>query len=250
MKDIVTIILAAGRGTRMKKNDGTNKVTTIFHGKPLIAWAVETALTYSNRVVVVVGNHEESVRRALSSYAVEYVRQPKSKGTAHATELATHFLLDHPPKYVVVGYGDHMMLYSPEIIKKFIHHHIFSSAVISLITAYFDKPNLLAYGRIVRTASGHVDRIVEQKDATDEEKKITEVNAGLYCFNFQFLHAHVGSIQASPLSGEHYLTDIVEIANKMGKKVFPYTIPFKEIGYGTNTVEDLAKSLKMKKPNH
>jgi len=246
MTDIATIILAAGKGTRMNKMDG-NKVASFFHEKPLITWAAETALTYSSRVVVVVGVHEESVRKALSSYPVEFVRQPVPKGTAHATQLAATFLSNNPPKYVVVGYGDHMMLYSHAIVKKFIQFHITSSAALSLVTAYYNDPNILAYGRIIRTQSGEVARIIEQKDATDEQKAIKEVNAGLYCFDFSFLHSHIGSIQPSPISGEHYLTDMVEIANREGQRVLPFVVPFEEIGYGINSKEDLEKSLLMKK---
>jgi len=246
MKDVTTIILAAGKGTRMKKSDG-NKVVTLFHDKPLIVLAVELALSFSDQVIVVVGVHEESVRLALASYPVTYVHQSEQKGTAHATKLAIDFISNHPPKYVVVGYGDHMMFYSSTIIQQFIQKHISSSSVLSLVTAHCDNPNSLAYGRIVRTHSGQIDRIVEQKDASEDERAITEINAGLYCFDYQFLRQNIHSIKASPTSGEYYLTDMVALANQNNKCVSPFVIPFDEIGYGINSKEDLEKSLQMKK---
>ena len=246
MNNIATIILAAGKGTRMKKSDG-NKVVIPFHGKPLIVWAVETALSYCSRIVVVVGAHETSVRLALKSYPIEYAQQLEQKGTAHATELGMYHLSKNPPHHLIVGYGDHMMFYTPEMMRRFIQNHIASSATISLVTANYTDQTSLTYGRIIRSSLGDVARIVEQKDATDREKTVTEINAGLYCFDFSFLQHHIGKIKPSPVSQEYYLTDMVEIANIEGKKVLPFVVPFTQIGYGINSKEDLEKSLELKK---
>jgi len=248
MTDRATIILAAGKGTRMKKTDG-NKVVTLFHGKPLISIAVETALSYSSRVIVVVGAHAESVQNVLTKYSVEYVHQIDQNGTAHATQMGLKPLHLCPPRTVVVGYGDHMMFYTPEVVQRFIHHHIKTEATVSLVTAHFSDIDTNSYGRIIRSPSGTVARIVEQKDATDEEKKITEINAGLYCFDYSFLEDKISTITPSAASGEYYLTDMIAIANGEQKKVVPFVVSFNEIGYGINSKEDLEKSLKMKPAN-
>lgn len=170
-KGIGGIILAAGKGTRIKVKD-KNKVTLPFLNKPLIIFGVELFEGIASPVVVVVGAFYESVRKVLQGYKVIYAQQKKQLGTAHAVKTGLDALKSVPAiDLVLVGYGDHTMFYKKETIKQLIVVHRKEQATVSFITAVYDKPNELAWGRIIRDSRGLITAIVEQKDATEEQKK-------------------------------------------------------------------------------
>lgn len=137
------------------------------------------------------------------------------------------------------------MFYEKETIKKFVEFHKSEKSVVSLISTEFENPDELAWGRIIRDKQNRVINIVEQKDAANAQRKIKEVNAGFYCFDDLFLQENIDKVQKSPVTSEYYLTDLVKIAVSQNNKVSAFKIPFKEVGIGINTPEDLKKSEEM-----
>lgn len=240
-QSVGAIILAAGKGTRMK-SETHNKVALLFHGKPIIAYGVEMTLQVANHVIVVVGAMADSVKKSLDGFNVEYAQQSEQRGTGHAAQVGFDALKKHNPELVLVGYGDHMMFYKPERIRELIQLHKDRSADISLLTTTYESPNELAWSRIIRDDKNNVVGIIEHKDATDEEKKIQEINPGFYCFSATFLEEFLPQITESPVTHELYLTDLLQLASKHGKKIVALSVPFQEVGIGVNRPDELDKS--------
>jgi bifunctional UDP-N-acetylglucosamine pyrophosphorylase / glucosamine-1-phosphate N-acetyltransferase len=196
--------------------------------------------------VVVIGAFADTVKEALKDKKVIYVNQEDRLGTAHAVKIGTSVLKDSPDdELVLVGYGDHLMFYKEETIKEFINHHLDNKAVVSFITTKYHDPNYLAWGRIERDSAGNVADIVEQKDATEEQRKIKEVNAGFYCFSLGFLRKHIDMVEKSPVTGEYYITDLVKYAVKEKLKVSAVIVRFREVGIGINRQDELEESQKI-----
>lgn len=235
--NVYGIILAGGNGTRMNLQD-VNKVTIQLHNKPLIQYGVELLAGITEKTVVVVGAHAESVKKCLAPYRLEYVYQKERLGTAHATQCGLTVLPNDPSSLIIVGYGDHMMYYQKNTLQNLIQNHIDQKVDATFVTSYYEDINTLAYGRIVRDNSGKVKGIVEQKNATEQEKKITEFNAGLYCFNYSFLKETLPQIKQSPVSHEYYLTDLIHIGIAEHKHIHAFPIPFHEVGVGINRKQD------------
>lgn len=240
-KGIAAIILAAGRGTRMNSHM-INKVTVPFLGKSLIIYSVELLQPIVQHLVIVVGAFDESVRNCLKDYQVLFANQKDQLGTGHAVKAGLEALENINPSLILVGYGDHMMFYKQESIIKFIEFHKNENAVISLLTADHPDVDKFRWGRILRDKNHLVKAIVEQKDATIEQRKIKEFNPGFYCFNSDFLRDNIDKIKKSPVTGEYYITDLIKIAIDCRKKVVGYKIPFEEVGIGINAKEELVQS--------
>lgn len=240
-KGIAAIILAAGRGTRMNSHM-INKVTVPFLGKSLIIYSVELLQPIVQHLVIVVGVFDESVRNCLKDYQVLFANQKDQLGTGHAVKAGLEALENINPSLILVGYGDHMMFYKQESIIKFIEFHKNENAVISLLTADHPDVDKFRWGRILRDKNHLVKAIVEQKDATIEQRKIKEFNPGFYCFNSDFLRDNIDKIKKSPVTGEYYITDLIKIAIDCRKKVVGYKIPFEEVGIGINAKEELVQS--------
>jgi len=243
---IIGIILAAGKGTRLKSVD-RNKVTLPFLNKPLILYSVELMATVCDKTVVVVGAFVESVKAVLKNKKVIYAYQNEQLGTAHAVKVGIEEIEKNKqkPKLVIVGYGDHTMFYKKETVKRLVRLHQEKQAAVSLLTFEYDDPDRIKYGRIVRDTNGFVVSIVEHKDAMPEQRAIKEVNPGFYCFDYDFLKSNIGKIEKSPASGEYYITDMIKIAVDQGKKVVGLPIAFSEAGLGFNTAEELSESEKI-----
>lgn len=243
---IVGIILAAGKGTRLRSTD-RNKVTLPFLNKPLVVYSVELMQQVCDQTVVVVGAFHESVKQILKNYPVTFAYQDEQLGTGHATRVGFSEIIKNSwqPSEVLVGYGDHTMFYKQKTIQKLIDLHRQKKANVSLLTFTYDDPNRIKYGRIVRDTEGFVTAIVEHKEATPQELEIKEVNPGFYCFDFQFLKENIGKLVQSGTTNEYYITDMIKIAVDQEKKVVGLTIDFKEAGLGINTVEELAENEKI-----
>jgi len=240
-QSVGAIILAAGKGTRMK-SETQNKVALLFHGKPIIAYGVEMTLQVADHVIVVVGAMSESVKKSLEGFNVEYAQQTEQRGTGHAAQVGFEALKNPKPELVLVGYGDHMMFYKPERIRELIQLHKNNSADISLLTTTYSSPNEIAWARIIRDDQNNVVGLVEQKDASDEQRKIKEVNPGFYCFSAPFLEEFLPQITESSVTHELYLTDLLQLAAKNGKKIAALPVPFQEVGIGVNRPEELGAS--------
>ncbi len=242
---IGAIILAAGKGTRINSRE-INKVAYPFHGKTMIEYAVDLVESIAQHIVVVVGAYADSVKSSLQLHPqVLFAHQEEQLGTGHAVQIGMKPLLSYKPNCVLVGYGDHMMFYKQEGVKKLVKEHDENKAVVSFITTIHDNPNELAWGRIERDPQGRVLDIVEQKDATDKQREIQELNAGFYCFDYNFLVENLPKIKKSEVTGEYYLTDLIKIACLDKKSVVAMPLPFDEVGIGVNKMEELEESRKL-----
>lgn len=213
-----SIILAAGMGTRMK-----SKVPKVLHkvcGKPLSKWVIDASKEAgADRVCAVVGHKSELVKETIGDVC-EYALQSEQKGTGHAVMQAIDVIKSAQGEVVILN-GD-TPLVTADAIKSAVEYHKASGNSATVITAVLDDAS--GYGRIVRGADGGVIKIVEQKDASDEEKKINEVNSGMYVFDAASLVFALGKITPNNAQGEYYLTDTLEILLNAGKKVGGYAI--------------------------
>jgi UDP-N-acetylglucosamine diphosphorylase/glucosamine-1-phosphate N-acetyltransferase len=234
------IILAAGKGTRMKSD--LPKVVHPIGGRPMVCAVVDACLAAGiSRIVTIVGYQQEKIREALASYGakVEYAVQAEQLGTGHAVQSAADLFKSAAAgheTFVLCGDGP---LIRAETLKKVLDRHRSMRAAATLATAVIDDPN--GYGRIARDGEGRFLAIVEQKNCTPEQLKIREVNPSYYCFDTVELFGALKRITRNPLSGEYYLTDVPELLMKSGKRVEVIEAVPPEDVLSINTPEDLAK---------
>ena len=191
-------------------------------------------------ITAVVGFQAESVRSALKDQ-VAYVIQEEQLGTGDAIKTAVSSIGSNIETVLTV-YGDDSAFYPASLFQEMVAKKETEHCDLLFLTIHKEDPTGL--GRIVRDATGKISRIVEEKNATEEERQIKEINTGFYCFDKEFLVDHIGDIQKNPLSGEYYLTDMVEIALKNGKKVEAFLVEDDSIWHGVNNRLDLAKAQK------
>jgi bifunctional UDP-N-acetylglucosamine pyrophosphorylase/glucosamine-1-phosphate N-acetyltransferase len=212
-KSFVCLILAAGQGTRMKSD--SPKVMHLLCGMPMIDHVVTTAQQLGpEKIYVVVGFKKSIVREHLGD-TVEYIAQDEQLGTGHAVMQAENALSDYKGD-VLILYGD-VPLLSEETLRAIHEKHRKSRASATLLTAEAADPTGL--GRIVRNRSREIRRIVEETDATAAQKRIREINAGIYCFKAPALMKALRKLDTANEQNEYYLTDVIEILIKERKKV-------------------------------
>ena len=210
---LAVVVLAAGKGTRMKSTRA--KVLHPVAGRPMIEYPVELARSLgADRIVCVLGHQEAEVRAALAARfgegAVDVAVQHEQLGTGHAVQMAAAALAGferEPGGRVLILYGDTPLL-TRDLLLRLVQAT--GDHLLGLVT--FRAPDPRGYGRIVRDGAGRMVRIVEEKDASDGERLIDEVNAGLYCVGAGFLLSALGSLSANNAQGELYLTDVVAAA--------------------------------------
>lgn len=207
-----TVILAAGKGTRMK-----SKLPKVLHkvgGKAMLQHVIDAAKAAgSSREVVVIGSGAELVRQSISN--VEFVMQTEQLGTGHAVLTAKEKFVDAEGTLLVLC-GDTPLI-TAGLLKKFVLEHTNSGAVATVMTA--KMPDASGYGRIIRESDGTFARIVEDKDATDIERQISEVNAGIYCFEVERLFDALTKITNDNVQGEYYLPDVLTILKRSGGRI-------------------------------
>lgn len=230
------VVLAAGKGTRLNATKDRNKVTFQLAEKPMVVYSVDNlvAAGFSN-ITVVVGFASESVKKALGN-RVTYQIQENPEGTGHALMVGMKGV-PGDVKTVFSLYGDDSAFYPPKLYESLYHRHQEEKAVVTLLT--IEKEDPAGLGRIIRNQNGEVVAIVEEKNANEAEKKIKEINTGLYCFNREFLDQALKKIKRNEISGEFYLTDIVELACKENKKVTALFWQDQTVWFGVNTLEQL-----------
>jgi len=210
--DVMAIVLAAGKGTRMKSK--RSKLVQKIYGKEIVRRAVENAQKAGvNNIVAVVGYMKEEVMGVLGS-EVEYAVQEEMLGTGHAVMQAEKYLEGKKGKVLVLN-GDVPIL-RPETLNKLLSKSTENGESATLLTAIYNNPT--GYGRIVRDEKGNVKAIVEEKDTNDEQKLIKEINAGIYCFDIEELLSALKEIKPNNAQGEYYITDVIEIMNARGLK--------------------------------
>jgi len=241
------IILAAGRGTRMQAKD-KNKVAFQLNGSPMIKHTVDNLHAAGiEEIIAVVGFQADSVREALGD-SVIYAEQKEQLGTGHALKTALPTLSPDIQTVLLVS-GDDSAFYPPTLYQEIVATKKEAQADVIVLTIHKEDPTGL--GRIVRDADGNITRIVEEKNATIEEKTIQEINTGFYCFDREFLDDYADKIKKNPVSNEYYATDLVEIALSAGKTVSAHFVEDASVWHGVNTREDYKQAkLKYQQQEH
>lgn len=215
-KKIGAIVLAAGKGKRMKAKD-KNKVVFLLADKPMILHTIHILQKLNlNAIVVVVGFAKHSVMKVLEGTGVLYAEQRKRLGTGHAALVGLKKLPEEITD-VLVFYGDDSAFYNPAILQNLIDTHVKHDSDVTFLTISVDNPTGL--GRVLRNSEGKVTAIIEEKDANDLQRKITEINPACYIFSTQFLRKYLPTVEKSPVTGEYYLTSLIDIALKHNKKI-------------------------------
>ena len=229
-----TVILAAGNGTRMKSQ--TPKVLHKAAGRTLVEWVVSAAEeAFPGKPIVIYGAGGDAVPKSLGDRC-EYALQAERKGSGHAVMMAEDLL--RGSDYTVILAGD-MPLVRGESIRMLADEAKKGGFDALLLTGILE--NATGYGRIVRDAAGNVCGIVEEKDASPEQKKIKEVNVSFYCFRTQALLEALGELTPNNAQGEYYLTDCIDILYKKGKKTGGIVLADLEEGEGVNHRAHLAR---------
>jgi bifunctional UDP-N-acetylglucosamine pyrophosphorylase/glucosamine-1-phosphate N-acetyltransferase/UDP-N-acetylglucosamine pyrophosphorylase len=235
MKKIAVIILAAGLGTRMKSDKA--KVLHEILGRPMILYVVETAVKVAgNQIVVVIGNQAETVREAVSAkYQVCFALQEKQLGTGHAVMCALPEVPESAEDVLILC-GDVPLIRSDTLLR-LLENHLKNRHDISLLAVNTDNP--AGYGRILMNKNMQLAGIVEERDATAEQKNIKTVNTGIYCVKKHFLKQALQKIRPNNVQKEFYLTDIIGIAYREGKNLGILIGDRSDEVTGINTPEEL-----------
>ncbi|MFD0693909.1 bifunctional UDP-N-acetylglucosamine diphosphorylase/glucosamine-1-phosphate N-acetyltransferase GlmU [Paenibacillus sp. GCM10027628] len=239
MNETFAIILAAGLGTRMKSS--IHKVLHPLCGKPMIRHVTDALKgTGAERLLMVVGAYAEQIEQELGD-EVEYVRQERQLGTGHAVMQARE-VIGNLEGTTLVCYGD-TPLVTTDTYQALLTAHRQSGAAVTMLTAFVDNP--FGLGRIVRNEAGDVLRIVEEKDASADEKRIREINPGLYCFTNSVLFSALEQVNNRNAQGEYYLTDCIQIILNMGLSVHSVAVSNANEVLGVNDRVQLAQLTQM-----
>ncbi|MFC2130551.1 sugar phosphate nucleotidyltransferase [Bacteroidota bacterium] len=239
-KNLAVIILAAGIGKRM--NDPSRaKVMALLSGKPLIHHVLDKVVLLSPKeTYLIVGHQMQSVVEYINSknFDLIYVEQNEQLGTGHAVNQAESFLNDFDGEVLILC-GDVPNLRA-STLEKFISRHFNENSGISVLSTCAPNPN--GYGRIIRDAEKEFLKIIEEKDAGDDEKKVNEINSGVYIAKAKILFPALKRISNNNAQAEYYLTDVIDILRTDGAvvKAFP-SAEFDEV-QGVNSPEDLKKA--------
>lgn len=245
MQKLQTIILAGGKGTRLNNGSASPipKVLYKVSGKPMIFYLLETLKKMKlGKPFLIIGYKAETVKDTINERA-NYILQKEQLGTGHAVKIAKNELVGKS-QYALVLCGD-MPFLTQSTLRRLINTHCAQKPAISLLSIKFDDPNYYMFGRIVYNNKNKIQKIVEQKNASDDEKKIKICNSAIYMFDAQFLWNNVDKIQAQP-NGEYYLTDLVEIAIGQNKKVIEVKSNNTKEFLGINTLDHLKEAQQTK----
>ncbi len=231
----MAIILAAGKGTRMKST--THKVLHPVCGKPMIGHILDQLEEVNvQRLVTVVGHEADKVKEYVGERS-EFVVQEQLLGTGHAVKQVEPLLGQQTGLTIVVN--SDMPLLTAASIQSMLHHHVCCHAAATVLTAIVDDPT--GYGRIVRDHNGNVEKIVEQKDCTPSETEIKEINTGIFCFDNEKLFAALKELKNNNKQNEYYLTDVMEIMRNRGESIQAFTLQNKNEAQGVNDRVQLAE---------
>lgn len=236
-KELAVIILAAGKGTRM--NSSLAKVLHPLCGAPLLSYSVSLAREInSGNIVVVLGYQADLVKELINDKGLTFVLQEPQLGTGHAVMQAREALKKHRGPVLILC-GD-VPLLSPSTAAVLVEKHASTKAAVTVLTTFLEWP--AGYGRVLRADGDSIRRIVEDRDASDQEKKVKEINTGIYCVDSEFLFSALTEIKPVNAQKEYYLTDIVEIAVKKGLIAQALPVYDSREVMGINTQEELDRA--------
>ena len=240
-KEVNAIILAAGKGTRMKSD--LLKVLHKVAGKPVISYVINTVKNCNAKPFLVVGHQKEKLIQELQNNSLTYVTQEQQLGTGHAVKQVIPHLNTKTESITLILAGD-CPLISESTINHLIKYHSENNLAATILTTNMQDPT--GYGRIVRNSNNQVEAIKEHKDCDSKERKITEINSGVYAFDTKLLTKFITEIATNNAQAEYYLTDIIEILKNKDYKVDATVIDNSDEVIGINTREDLAKTNSIK----
>lgn len=235
MKNLGVILLAAGLGKRMKST--LPKVLHCLGGKPLLSYPLRTAKSLNpKKIAIVVGHGADAVRQVCDDNEVAWIFQERQLGTGHAVDCTKGIYQGFPGDLLILS-GD-VPLVSQQSLLELLRHHRKQKATVTLLTASLEEP--FGYGRILRNEKEELTGIIEERDAAEPEKKIKEVNAGVYAVCPRFLFSSLEELTNHNEQGEYYLPDIVGLALKRGENVQTVQVEDAREILGINTREELA----------
>ena len=228
--------MAAGKGKRMKSD--LPKVLHRLGGKPMVEYVVETAKKVEvEKIILVVGHKREKTQDLLKHLPVEFVIQEEQLGTGHAVMQAKDHLANFDGDVLILC-GD-MPLLKSDTVRRLLEEHRRKKAVATVLTAILEDPS--GYGRIIRDEKGMVQKIVEDKDASADEKKVKEINTGTFCFDCKSLFSVLDKITPDNKQKEYYLTNVLKLLRRKSFPIWAVVAPDPQEGLGINSQEELEK---------
>ena len=239
--EIKSVILAAGKGTRMKSN--TSKVLHKIFEKPILGYVLDNSKNIVSESFVIVGHHAEEVTEFVEKNYVKAktILQSPQLGTGHAVSMACPYLENFDGQVIILN-GD-LPLMTEESIRKFIEYHNSKNSDLTIMSTILDDP--ANYGRIIREKDDSLKCIVEAKDATPEEISVKEINVGVYLLNWSKIKPAFSQLTTNNAQGEYYLTDIIGWGKKNNLNVHAYILENSDESYGINSRKDLAYATKV-----
>lgn len=239
--EIKSVILAAGKGTRMKSE--TPKVLHKIFEKPLLGYVLDNVKNIVNESFVIVGHHAQEVTEYVEKNynTAKTVLQTPQLGTGHAVSMVCP-LIESFEGQVIILCGDTPLI-TEATLKKFVEYHNSNNSDLTVMSTIFENPT--NYGRIIRENDNSLKCIVEEKDATAEEKAVKEVNAGIYCLNWKKIKPAFSQLTSNNAQGEYYLTDIIAWGKKNNLNVNAYILENSDEIYGINSRSNLATAAKI-----
>lgn len=240
--DIKAIILAAGKGTRMK-SETTPKVLHEIMGKTLLGYVMDNVKAFANEQYVIVGHQSEAVEKYITDNydSAKTILQSPQLGTGHAVSMACPYLENYEGQVLILC-GDTPLI-KEDTLKKFVEFHNSNNSDLTVMSTIFDNPT--NYGRIIRENDNTLKCIVEEKDATFEQKAVKEVNAGIYCLNWGKIKNAFSQLKTNNAQGEYYLTDIIQWGKEQKLNVNAFILENSDEIYGINSRQNLAQATKI-----
>ena len=247
MEKLATVIMAAGKGKRMR-NPEKSKVMFDFKGVPMIEHVINLSLKIDSEIIIpIVGHQKQTVIDFISERfpaemeCIRFAHQDEQLGTGHAL-MQTREIMELFDGDVLILSGD-VPLLKVETVMKFLNYHYGNSFQASLLSAIFENP--FGYGRVIRSEDGTFIDIVEEKDATEEQKKIKEINSGIYIVDCDLLFDALTTLKTDNAQGEYYLTDIFKYFRDKNIKIGAVPVDNNVEITGINTVEQLEELEKL-----